>query len=85
MPALRNPERGWIATANNQGRLTVGLDDVKLNIKIADSGLPTVGGLKLRNPGFLLGPLSLILLAARAGSDGNRARTAHPGTKRAGL
>ncbi len=43
-----------IAATNNQGRLTVGVDDVLLNVKIADGTKPTVSGLKLRNPGFLI-------------------------------
>jgi len=51
-----------IAVVDNQGKLVVGVDDVRLQVTYNDTGSasdnPTVNGPQLRNPGYLSGLLS---------------------------
>src|SRR5262249_17773396 len=42
-----------IAATNNQGKLIVGVDNVKVTATFSDSASPTISGLALRNPGPL--------------------------------
>jgi hypothetical protein len=41
-----------IASANNQGRLIVGVDNVQVQALFAESSVPGLNGIHLRNPGF---------------------------------
>jgi FG-GAP-like repeat/Domain of unknown function (DUF4214) len=43
-----------ISVVNNQGRLTVGVDNVSLRTQFADTTPPILSGPQLRNPGFQL-------------------------------
>ncbi len=44
-----------IASANNQGRLIIGVDNVKLFAQFADTAGPTLTGLNISNPAFVSG------------------------------
>ncbi len=48
-----------IATTNNQGRLTVGLDNVRIQTVFTDTVRPSLQSINLRNPSFLAGPNTL--------------------------
>ena len=63
-----------IATTNNRGKLIVGVDDVKITTRFADSTPPTLTGLGLRNPGFLNGGVQTTTddtLVGTVGDDGS--------------
>src|SRR5262249_12526460 len=45
-----------IASVNNQGRLIVGVDNVRIDATYADSSQPRIYNLRLRNPGFGVTP-----------------------------
>jgi hypothetical protein len=57
-----------IGSANNQGKLIVGVDNVKIVAQFSDTSAPTLSNLSMRNPGFFVPPTATAVDTLSSGS-----------------